>query len=155
MAQGGVERAIELASRAFDGRTDRQGDPYIGHAIRVMRDVEGDDAQMVALLHDVFEWGTVSLRDFVKQKFPKRVVDAVDALTKREGESLAEHIDRVHASELASVVKIADLRDNACSWRLDRIDDAALRDELLAMYRETAELMGTTIEEICGDRLER
>lgn len=153
MADDHLERAIAVAARAFDGRTDRQGQPYIAHAIRVMLDVEGDDERAVAMLHDVFEWGTVSLREFHAQKLPKRIVDAVDALTKRQGESIAEHVERVRASELATAVKVADLRDNALEWRLDELDDDT-RAKLLRMYRETAEHLGTSLDEICGREVE-
>jgi len=149
MASEDLERAIAVAARAFDGRVDRQGQPYVAHAIRVMLDVDTDDERAVAMLHDVFEWGTVTLRQFHAAKFPKRVVDAVDALTKRHGESTAEHVERVRGSELATTVKVADLRDNALEWRLDALDRAT-RDRLVAMYRETAELLGTSLDEICG-----
>lgn len=153
MAHDDLDRAIAVAARAFDGRVDRQGEPYIAHALRVTLDVEGDDERAVAMLHDVFEWGTVSLREFHAQKFPKRIVDAVDALTKRQGESIAEHVERVRASELATVVKVADLRDNALEWRLDALD-AATRDRLVRMYRETAQLLGSSLDEICGREVE-
>lgn len=153
MADHDLERAIAVAARAFDGRVDRQGEPYIAHAVRVTLDVGTDDERVVAMLHDVFEWGTVTLRQFHAQKFPKRIVDAVDALTKRRGESIAEHVERVRASELASAVKIADLRDNALAWRLDALDGAT-RAKLVRMYRETAELLGTSLDEICGRSVE-
>ena len=153
MAHDDLDRAILVASRAFDGRVDRQGQPYIAHSIRVMLDVATDDERTVAILHDVFEWGTITLRQFVSAKFPKRVIDAVDAMTKREGESIAEHVDRLRASELAASVKIADLRDNALAWRLDALPTPEMRKELLAMYRETAELLGTSLDEICGRKV--
>ena len=62
MAHDDLDRAILVASRAFDGRVDRQGQPYIAHSIRVMLDVATDDERTVAILHDVFEWGTITLR---------------------------------------------------------------------------------------------
>lgn len=153
MARDHLERAILLAAVAFDGRVDRQGQPYMAHAVRVMLDVEGDDQRTVAILHDVFEWGTITLREFVGAKFPKRIIDAVDAMTKREGESVAEHVERLQASALAAEVKIADLRDNALAWRLDAMPSEAVRTELLGMYRETADLLGTSLDEICGRKV--
>ena len=65
MAHDDLDRAILVASRAFDGRVDRQGQPYIAHSIRVMLDVATDDERTVAILHDVFEWGTITLRQLV------------------------------------------------------------------------------------------
>ncbi|SFS18058.1 HD domain-containing protein [Agrococcus baldri] len=153
MADDHLERAILLAAQAFDGRVDRQGHPYMAHAVRVMLAVDGDDLRTVAILHDVFEWGTITLREFVSAKFPKRVIDAVDAMTKREGESIAEHVERLRASELAATVKIADLRDNALAWRLEAMPSPAQRRELVAMYRETAQLLGTSLDEICGRKV--
>lgn len=150
MASADLERAIAVATRAYDGRVDRQGEPYVAHAVRVMLAVETDDERAVAMLHDVFEWGTITLRQFASAKFPKRVVDAVDALTKRNGETPAEHIDRVRASRLATTVKLADLRDNTLEWRLDALPDTRLRTQLVAMYRETAALMGVSLDELCG-----
>ena len=46
-------------------------------------------------------------------------------------------------------MKLADLRDNALAWRLDALD-ARTRGRLLEMYRETAELLGTSLDELCG-----
>lgn len=154
MADADLEQAITLAARAYDGRTDRQGEPYIAHAIRVMTAMETDDERAVAILHDVFEWGTVSLREFTAARFPKRIVDAVDALTKRRGESLEEHIARVRSSKLATAVKLVDLRDNALAWRLDALPDRATRTRLVAMYRETAQLLGHELDELCDRRVE-
>ncbi len=153
MAHDDLERAIAVAARAFDGRVDRQGQPYIAHAVRVMLDVDSDDERAVAVLHDVFEWGTVTLQEFHAQRFPQPIVDAVDALTKRQGESIPEHVERVRASELATAVKLADLRDNALAWRLDALDTTT-RARLLRMYRETAELLGTSLDELCGRAVE-
>ncbi|GAA3598937.1 hypothetical protein [Agrococcus terreus] len=149
MADDHLDRAVELAARAYDGRTDRQGDPYVAHAIRVMLAMRTDDERAVAILHDVFEWGRISLREFVAAKLPKRIVDAVDAMTKREGESLAEHVERILASELAVAVKRADLVDNALEHRLERLPKQQ-RERLVAMYRETATLLGEDLDELCG-----
>ncbi len=152
MADDHLDRAVELAARAYDGRTDRQGDPYVAHAIRVMLAMRTDDERAVAILHDVFEWGRISLREFVAAKLPKRIVDAVDAMTKREGESLAEHVERILASELAVAVKRADLVDNALEHRLERLPKQQ-RERLVAMYRETARLLGEDLDELCGRRV--
>lgn len=153
MADEQLERAVLVAAKAFDGRVDRQGHPYMAHAVRVMLDVEGDDLRTVAILHDVFEWGTITLREFVAAKFPKRIIDAVDGMTKREGETLAEHVERLRGSELAAAVKLADLRDNTLEWRLDALTDAATRKELVSMYRESARLLGTSLDKICGRKV--
>lgn len=150
MAHGDLDHAILVASRAYQGRTDRQGEPYVAHAIRVMLAVEGDEARAVAMLHDAIEWGSLSVRELLGEHFPTRVVEAVDAMTRREDEALEAWMARVLECELALEVKLADLRDNAQQWRLDAMPDAETRERMLQKYRRSAELLGTTLDEICG-----
>ena len=140
-------KAIDTATRAFEGHTDRQGAPYIAHAIRVMLDVEGVDAKVVGLLHDTLEWGDLTWDELVATGYPKRILDAIDALTDRDGESLSEHVARIRANPLALTIKLADIRDNSLSWRMSKLD-APTRNAMMAKYRDTAELLGTTLAEI-------
>lgn len=44
--------------------------------------------------------------------YPSRVIHAVDCLTHREGETYAAYIARVATDPMATIVKLADLRDN-------------------------------------------
>ncbi|SDR65430.1 HD domain-containing protein [Agrococcus carbonis] len=150
MANGELQHAILVAARAYQGRTDRQGEPYVAHAVRVMLDVEGDDARAVAILHDAIEWGTMTPQSLLGEHFSPAVVAAVDALTKRDDEPLEQAMARIRADALAARVKRADLRDNAQQWRLDAMPDPETRDRMLAHYRRAAELLGTTLDEICG-----
>lgn len=150
MVDGDLLHAISVASRAYDGRTDRQGEPYVAHAMRVMLDVEGDEARTVAILHDVLEWGSITAQELVGERFPPRVMRAIDAMTRRDDEPLKLWMARILEDELALEVKRADLRDNAQQWRLDAMPDAATREKMLRKYRRSAELLGTTLDEICG-----
>ena len=147
---GDLLHAISVAARAYDGRTDRQGEPYVAHAMRVMLDVEGDEARTVAILHDVLEWGSITAQQLVGEGFPPRVMRAIDAMTRRDEEPLKTWMARIQGDELALEVKRADLRDNAQQWRLDSMPDAATRERMLRKYRRSAELLGTTLDEICG-----
>jgi hypothetical protein len=58
-----IERAIEIAAKAHAGVKDKQGQPYLLHPLRVMMGVEGEEAQIVAVLHDVVEDTPISLDD--------------------------------------------------------------------------------------------
>ena len=49
MVDGDLLHAISVAARAYEGRTDRQGEPYVAHAMRVMLEVEGDRVKSVRL----------------------------------------------------------------------------------------------------------
>jgi (p)ppGpp synthase/HD superfamily hydrolase len=67
---------------------------------------------MAAVLHDVIEDTDVTLADLQIAGYPRPVIDAVDCLTHRDGETYARYIERVATDPLATIVKVADLRDN-------------------------------------------
>ncbi len=50
-----LDHAIEVASKAHAGQTDKLGNPYIQHCRRVAFAVSGQDRKIVAYLHDVVE----------------------------------------------------------------------------------------------------
>lgn len=104
--------AIMLACEAHDGQTDRNGEPYILHPLRVMQAMSSETDRIVAVLHDVAEdfdagWGRITDGDFSED-----VVDAIDALTRRKGEPYSDFILRAAENDIARRVKIADVRDN-------------------------------------------
>lgn len=55
----------------------------------------------------------------------EEVLQAIDCLTKREGESYDEFVERVKTSAIARQVKIADLEDN---MNLKRIGEMTPKD---------------------------
>ncbi len=113
-----LEDAIQLALDAHRGHKDRAGRPYILHPLRVMLRMDDDDARLVAILHDVIEDSAYNLSDLRHAGYPSRVLDAVDALTKRAGEAYEDYIERVILNPLARRVKVADLEDNMDVWRI-------------------------------------
>lgn len=106
-----LTRAIELANHAHAGQVDKSGHPYIFHPVRVASTFSDEVLQTIAVLHDVVEDTDVTLAD-LDTLFPQGIVDAVDALTRRDGETYAGYILRVAQNPSARAVKIADIRDN-------------------------------------------
>ena len=47
-----LEKAIAMAAQAHAGQRDKEDLCYILHPLRVMMRVQGEEAQMVAVLHD-------------------------------------------------------------------------------------------------------
>lgn len=82
-----IERAIEIAARAHAGQVDKAGAPYILHPLRVMLAVKTEEQQMAAVLHDVVEDTEVTFNELRAEGFAANVLEAVKALTKRDGES--------------------------------------------------------------------
>lgn len=135
-----LERAIAIAVEAHTGQTDKAGHPYILHPLRVMLSVNGDDERIVGVLHDVCEdcpgWDFDRLR---REGFSGRVIEALDSVTKREGEPYDAFVRRACQNGIGMAVKRADLIDN---MDMSRIANPTERDhERLARYRRALEFI--------------
>ena len=118
-----LERALAIAASAHAGQTDKAGEPYILHPIRLMLAVATDDERIAALLHDVVEDTDWSLEQLADEGFSATVLDAVDALTKRPGETRLDAARRAAALPVARVVKLADNADNMDLKRIPNPSD--------------------------------
>lgn len=101
--------------------------------------VETDDEKIVAILHDVVEdhgdvWPVERLR---KSGFSDCILDALDCVTKRDGESYEKFIERSASNSIALQVKLADLEDNMDVRRLGEVTekDRERLNRYLAAYR--------------------
>jgi len=120
-----LERAILIAAQAHLGQRDKGGAPYILHPLRMMMRMESEAAMMAAVLHDVVEDSDWTLEQLRGEGFSEEVLQAVDCLTSREGETYDEFITRVRESAIARQVKIADLEDN---MNVERIGEITQKD---------------------------
>lgn len=108
-----LQRAVRIAEEGHAGQVDKAGQPYIAHPRRVMMAMRDDAARIVAILHDVVEDCGVTLEDLEKEGFPRHILDALDAVTRRVGETYEAFVARAAADPIARQVKYADLQDNA------------------------------------------
>ena len=139
MTMATLERAIEIAAKAHAGQVDKAGAPYVLHPLRMMLAVSSPEARIAAVLHDVVEDTSVTLEDLRAEGFPASVLEAVEALTKREGEDYEAFIRRVAPNPIAREVKLADLRDNS---DLSRIAEPTERDRArIEKYRRAIEYL--------------
>lgn len=108
-------RAIAVAATAHADQLDKAGHPYILHPIRVMQGVNGYGLtmQIVAVLHDVVEDTWVTLELLRKMGFSEPIVEAIESVTRREGEKYFAYIERASAHPVGAIVKLADLADNS------------------------------------------
>lgn len=107
-----LERAIQIAASAHAGQVDKAGQPYILHPLRVMLRLNAVHEQIAAVLHDVVEDTHVELSDLEAEGFANDVLAAVEALTKRPGESRLQAAMRAASHPIARVVKLADNAEN-------------------------------------------
>lgn len=113
-----IEDAITLAAERHRGQTDQAGEPYILHPIRVAQRLSCPEARLAAVLHDILEDTETTAEELLARGAPARVVEAVQVLTKRDGEDYPGFVARVAQHPLASEVKLADLEDNSAPSRL-------------------------------------
>jgi (p)ppGpp synthase/HD superfamily hydrolase len=121
-----LSKVIMFAVNAHEGQTDKIGEPYILHPLRVMMDCNSMVEKVVAILHDTVEDTDVTLEDiralFVSNRtFADTVVDAVDAITKKKGQSYDDYLNIVKQNPIALSVKLADIRDNMSPIRQYRL----------------------------------
>lgn len=112
--------AIALASEAFKNKTDKAGEPYILHCLRVMNNLHTRDKelQIIAVLHDLVEDTEYTILDLIKLGFSMRVTDALTRLTHIKSVPYDDYIKNIVGNEDARLVKLADLKDNSNITRL-------------------------------------
>lgn len=119
-----VEVAIEFALQAHEGQLDKGGMDFVLHPLTVASLVEGEEEMVVALLHDVLEKSEkFEADDFSAAGIPDECVEAVEILTKKEDEGYYAYLERVKSNELATKVKLADLKHNCDISRIKNPSD--------------------------------
>ena len=128
---GSLKRAVEIATEAHRGQVDKANEPYILHSMRVMNQVDSPDEKIVGILHDVVEKNSQwSLNRLAREGFKPTIIQGVDAMTRRAGESYKDFVLRAAANPTSRAVKIADLNDNIRMARLHGLDDSKYRKAL-------------------------
>lgn len=123
-----IDDALALVVARFRGLTDKDGQPYVLHCLRVMLDVQGPLAQQVAVMHDLVEDTDVTIADLQQLGFAEEVVSGVRLLTHLPSDSYAEYVVRLKSDPLARQVKLADLRDNYSLQRVAFREHKAAED---------------------------
>ena len=108
-----LERAIVVAAKAHEGQYDKGGAAYILHPLRVMMRVSTPEQRIVAVLHDVIEDTPLTLSDLAREGFALKILAALLALSRRDGEAYQDFVVRLGVDPLARTVKLADLADNS------------------------------------------
>jgi len=103
-------KAIEIAARVYVDRVyGDEASPYVLHSLAVMHHASawGDSRRsIVAVLHAAVEERRVSIDELKNQGFSSDVIEALQILPRRDGESAVECARRVSVNEIASSVKL-------------------------------------------------
>jgi (p)ppGpp synthase/HD superfamily hydrolase len=107
--------------------------------------METELEMVAAVLHDVVEDSGLTIEDLRREGIPEAALAAVAHLTRVDGESYDEFIERVKQNDIARGVKLADLEDNMNIKRIARPTGKDL--ERLKKYRRAwLALQGDQVE---------
>ena len=106
--------ALKFAAEAHKDQKDLDGLPYILHPARVAEQFIAKgmwELAAAAVLHDTVEDTDTTLLD-IGSKFGRRIMQLVDLVSRRSSDTYAQFIDRIAPDAEASLIKLADIRDN-------------------------------------------
>ena len=134
-----LQKAIAVAVERHGSQTDRGGQLYVLHPLRIMMQMDTIEEKIVAVLHDVVEDTDITI-DEVQDLCPSdNAFKAIIAITRRKNESYEEYIIRVIKNDIARKVKIADLIDNLDMSRLKKVTEKDI--ERMNKYQKTLALL--------------
>ena len=140
-----LAKAIQLAADKHSEQTDKGGNAYILHPLRMMMRLRTSDEELmaVAVLHDVVEDCGVSFDELLAFGMPERVVTGVKALTRQAGETYEQFIERLAGNRDALMVKREDLRDNSDLTRLKGVTekDVARMQKYMKAFKRVESLL--------------
>lgn len=134
-----IERAVAIALEAHAGQVDKAGAPYILHPLRLMTQMQTEEEQLAAVLHDVVEDSDFTFETLQAAGIPEEVIETLKLLTHQETDSYEAYVRKIKPHPVARKVKLADLTDN---MRLDRIPHPTEKDiARLQKYTQAIQLL--------------
>lgn len=120
-----LARAISIVALAFEKKTDRGGQPYILHCLRVMNKMPKEDEELrcIAIMHDLIEDTNWTLEQLSLSGFSDMVLTGLNLLTRKDDVDYDTYIQRICLNINAIKVKLADLEDNSDITRLKGLRD--------------------------------
>ena len=115
-----TKKAINIMFEAHKNQKDKSNIPYVFHPWSIAEKMTNEIETTTALLHDVAEDSKITIKDLEKE-FPKEVIDALKLLTHDENIGYYEYIKQISTNELATKVKLQDLKHNSNTDRLNKI----------------------------------
>ena len=134
-----TKKAMEICYKAHKDQLDKSGIPYVFHPIHLAEQMQDEVSTVVALLHDVIEDTDYTLQDLRSEGFSSEAVEAIALMTHAKGVPYMDYVRKIKANPIARAVKLADLRHNSDTTRLDIVDEEAL--ERCKRYREALDLL--------------
>lgn len=136
-----TKKAAVIAYKAHMNQYDKSGMPYIFHPIHLAESMPDELTTAAALLHDVLEDTMITADDLANDGIPEEVIAALRLLTRKDDEDYFAYVKKIKGNSIAYTVKIADLKHNSDTSRLDVIDGRV--KARLEKYRKALEILET------------
>jgi len=116
-----VKKAVNIMYEAHKDDKDKGGYPYVFHPFFLATQMDDENSACVALLHDLIEdhGDLYGFDDLLKLGFPRPVIDALQLLTHEKSVPYMEYVAAIAKNPIAKKVKIADLKHNLDSRRVN------------------------------------
>ena len=133
-------RALALVEKLFATKTDKEGEPYIGHLLRVSNKLTNINTKIAGLLHDVVE----DIEDFTfddlrSLNFNEEIITLVNIVTndKTKKTSYPDKITKIIETNNIEAIKLkySDITDNYDMNRLNKLDEIT-KNRLINKYKD-------------------
>ncbi|MBO5231661.1 MAG: bifunctional (p)ppGpp synthetase/guanosine-3',5'-bis(diphosphate) 3'-pyrophosphohydrolase [Clostridia bacterium] len=122
-----TKKALSLCFEAHKNQLDKSGMPYVFHPFHLAEQMETEETVVVALLHDLVEDTDYTIDDLKAMGFPQNVTDAIALMTHDADTEYMDYVARIKTNPIAKAVKLADLRHNSDTTRLDKVTEKDLK----------------------------
>ena len=122
-----TKKALRLCFEAHKEQVDKSGMPYVFHPFHLAEQMQDEVTTVVALLHDVVEDTDYTIADLTDMGFSREVTDALSLLTHDDEVPYMDYVALIKNNPVAKAVKIADLKHNSDTTRLDVVDEKVLQ----------------------------
>ena len=121
-----TKKALKLCFDTHKDQVDKSGMPYVFHPFHLAEQMDDEISTVCALLHDVVEDSETTLDDLSNMGFPKEVIEVLSLLTHADDVPYMDYVREIKKNTIATKVKIADLKHNSDSTRVECADERML-----------------------------
>ena len=122
-----TKMAMKLCFETHKDQLDKTGLPYVFHPFHLAEQMDDEISTVCALLHDVVEDSDTTFEDLLEMGFSGEVIEVLKLLTHAEEVPYMDSVREIKKNPTATKVKIADLKHNSDTTRLDVVDEWAIK----------------------------
>ncbi len=131
--------AMKIAFEAHKDQVDKSGLPYIYHPVHLAEQMTDENTVCVALLHDVAEDTDITIENLKDMGFNEEIIEALTLLCHDDAVPYMDYVKEISKNPIATAVKIADLKHNSDTTRLDQIRPKDL--ERVEKYKKALKIL--------------